>query len=285
MIRIEFKYFCRGIYDGIEGVSNQDTFVIEMFEASGSSYVFSDRSAYSRSNYAAKLFNGGKPLSGKIRRSFPNPIDKSGLAKYLAGHIKKASVRNVMNYYTIPTDADENIEALSMALADQLQIIIHEQNSNVDVIATNYQQYLIAPVERGWTPKKPLYDGDAFWVDSQITLQKHAVDFYERFTHTWKIINTGKITWKGRKLIWQNIDEITPCAEQLSIDLPDTAPNQSATVSAEFDARGEENTFVSKWIMINEEGKNCFPEFSGTLNVTIDVRNMGFKRTGGSTIG
>ena len=39
VIRIDFQHFCRGIYNEIEGVSNQDTFVIEMFEASGSSYV------------------------------------------------------------------------------------------------------------------------------------------------------------------------------------------------------------------------------------------------------
>lgn len=283
--RIEFKHYCKGIYDETQGVPNQDTFVIEMFESSGSSYVFNDRSAYSRSNYAAKLYNGGKPLSGKIRRSFPDPINKSGYAKYLVEHIKKASVRTVMNYFTIPTDADENIEALAMALADQLQIIIHEPDGNADVVATNYQQYLIAPVERGWTPKKPLYDGDAFWVDPQVTVRTHTVDFYERFTHTWKIINTGSVPWKNRKLVCQNADEITPTAEQICIALPDTDPNRSATVAVEFDARGEEETFVSKWFMVNEDDSNCFPEFSGSLNVTIDVRNMRFKRTGGSSIG
>ena len=128
--RIEFKHYCKGIYDETQGVPNQDTFVIEMFESSGSSYVFNDRSAYSRSNYAAKLYNGGKPLSGKIRRSFPDPINKSGYAKYLVEHIKKASVRTVMNYFTIPTDADENIEVLAMAVAGQLHITIHEPDSS-----------------------------------------------------------------------------------------------------------------------------------------------------------
>ena len=108
---------------------------------------------------------------------------------------------------------------------------------------------------------------------------------YERFTHTWRIINTGSVPWKNRKLVCQNADEITPTAEQMSIELPDTDPNRSATVSVEFDARGEEETFVSRWFMVNEDDSNCFPEFSGSLNVTIDVRNMRFKRTGGSSIG
>ena len=50
-----------------------------------------------------------------------------------------------MNYFTIPTYADINIPALTKALADQLQIIIHEPNSDADIIATNYQQYLSQP--------------------------------------------------------------------------------------------------------------------------------------------
>lgn len=286
VICIDFQHFCRGIYNEIEGVSNQDTFVIEMFEASGSSYVFNDRSAYSRSNYAAKLFNGGKPLSGKIRTSFPNPIEKSGLAKYLAEHIKKASIRTVMNYFTIPMDAEENLEALVLSLADQLQIIIHEEDTDADVVASNYQQYLIAPVEGGWIPRKPLYDGDAYWLDTRASSDRtHTVDFYQRFTHTWALVNTGKVSWKNRKLICQNTSEITPYAGQVSIDLPDTAPNRSAKVSVEFDARGEEDTFVSKWIMVNEDGNNCFPEYSGSMDVVIEVKNLGFKRTGGSSIG
>lgn len=282
---IDFKHYCRGIYDNFEGVSNQDTFVIELFEASGSSYSFSDRSAYSRSNYAAKLFNGGKQLSGKIRRSFPNPINKAGLSDYLAEHIKKASVRGLMNYFTIPTDAEENIDALARSLADQLQVIIHEPDSDAVVIEASYRQYLIAPVEREWMPRKPLYEGDAFWAGARTSPRRHTVDFYECFEHTWELINAGRITWQGRRLICLNTDEITPCSEQTSIDLPETAPNCSAIVSTKFDARGEEETFVSKWIIVNEDGSNCFPESSGALDMTIDVSNMGFQRTGGNKIG
>lgn len=191
-----------------------------------------------------------------------------------------------MNYFTIPTDAEENLEALVLSLADQLQIIIHEADTDADVVASNYQQYLIAPVERGWIPRKPLYDGDAYWLDTRASSDRtHTVDFYQRFTHTWALVNTGKVSWKNRRLICQNTSEITPCAGQVSIDLPDTAPNRSAKVSVEFDARGEEDTFVSKWIMVNEDGNNCFPEFSGTMDVVIEVKNLGFKRTGGSSIG
>ena len=137
VICIDFAHFCRGIYNSTEGVPNQDAFVIDVFKAAGSSYSFTKKGTYSNSNYGAKLFNGGKLLSRNHRSSFPNPINTTGLAKYLSEHIKKASVRTVMNYFTIPTDADINASALTKALADQLQIIIHEPDSDADIVATS----------------------------------------------------------------------------------------------------------------------------------------------------
>lgn len=88
VICIDFAHFCRGIYNSTEGVPNQDAFVIDVFKAAGSSYSFTKKGAYSNSNYGVKLFNGGKLLSRNHRSSFPNPINTTGLAKYLSEHIK-----------------------------------------------------------------------------------------------------------------------------------------------------------------------------------------------------
>lgn len=282
VICIDFAHFCKGIYGTVEGVANQDSFVVEVFKAAGSSYAFTKKGAYSASNYGAKLFNGGKPLSKKHRDSFPNPINTTGLVKFLSEHIKKASVRTVMNYFTIPTDADINIPALTKALADQLQIIIHEPNSDDDIIATNYQQYLSQPETDESSFHKPLCDGDAFWVETAPADRRHVVDFYEHFTHIWKLLNFGKVPWTGRRLICINEDSITPCAMQLSIDIPDTAPNGRAVLSVEFDARGDEDTFESQWVMVDKNNKECYPNYSSPFNITIVVENKTFKRSGGN---
>jgi len=257
-------------------------FVIDVFQSAGSNYSFTKKGAYSRSNYGAKLCNGGKPLSKRQRDSFPNPINTTGLTKYLSEHIKKASVRTVMNYFTIPTDADINVTALARALADQLQIIIHEPGSDADIIATNYQQYLSEPVTDEASFHRPLYDGDAFWVETAPVDRRHVVDFYEHFTHTWKLLNSGKIAWMGRRLVCVNEDSITPCAMQQSIDIPDTAPNGRAVVSVEFDARGDEDTFESEWVMVDKGNKDCYPNYSSSLNITIVVENKLFKESGGN---
>ncbi len=281
VICIDFAYYCKGIYDSIEGVANQDSFVVDVFKAAGSSYAFAKKSAYSASNYGAKLFNGSKPLSKKHRNSFPNPINTTDLAKYLSEHIKKESVRNVMNYFTIPTDAEIDLKPLSRALADQLQIIIHEPDSNLEIVVANYQKYMTEQVEEGWSPYQPLYDGDAFWVENVPSEREHSADFYECFSHTWKIMNSGKVKWTGRKLICVNKDDITPYAIKESIDIPDTNPNSRVSITVEFDARGVEDDFVSAWMIVDSEGRDCFPDHTESLSVTIRVENKSFKRSGG----
>lgn len=281
---MDFSFFCKGIYDSMEGVSNQEVFVHDIFRASGSSYSFSGSSLYSNSNYGTKLFNGSKPLNNKLRDSFPNPIDKNGLMGYLQRHISESSVRTIMNYFSIPSEATINILALTRSLADQLQIIIHEPETDKDIIEAYYQQYMVEQTSETVSCQRPLYDGDKFWVGNTNNVRNHSVDFYEHFTHTWRIENQGKVSWKNRKLVCQNDSEITPCVFPQEVVIPETQPKKSVTISVEFDARGVEKEFISKWMMVNENGQDCFPGLSGALNVIIDVRNLGFRKLGGNSV-
>ncbi len=116
MLLIEFHDFCCCAYEGITDLANQGDFVDGIFKAAGSSYTFSTSDRYSHSNYPTKLFNGGKPLSGKIRRSFSNPIDKKGVTPYLEKHIDSDKVRTVMNKFSLPGNAETSLTALSWAL-------------------------------------------------------------------------------------------------------------------------------------------------------------------------
>jgi len=281
---MDFSFFCKGIYGSIEGVSTQEVFVEDLFKASGSNYSFSKAGRYSSSNYGAKLFNGSKHLSKQHRESFPNPIDKTGVADYMLRHIKDASARTIMNYFSIPSDVTVNTQILSRSLADQLQIIIHEPEVEKDVVESYYQQYTIEPTSNNVSCQRPLYDGDEFWVGNINNVRNHSVDFYEHFTHTWRIENQGKVLWKNRKLVCQNDSEITPCVFPQEVVIPETQPNKSVTISVEFDARGVEKEFISKWTMVNENGQDCFPGLSGALNVIIDVNNKEFRKLGGNSV-
>ena len=158
--------FCGNAYEGITNLANQGDFVEGIFEAAGSSYAFSTSDRYSHSNYPTKLFNGSKPLSGKIRRSFSNPIDKKKSLFILRNTSIPNKVRTVMNKFSLPGNAKTRPAALFWALAEQLQIIIHEPDSHADVAAAEYQRYLTETADTLSTPFQFLYDGDSYWNQS-----------------------------------------------------------------------------------------------------------------------
>lgn len=278
---IEFQDFCSSAYEGITDLANQGDFVEGIFKAAGSSYTFSTSDRYSRSNYPTKLFNGGKPLSGKIRKSFPNPIDKKKAAAYLEKHIDTGKVRMVMNKFALPANAKENLIALSWTLAEQLQVIIHEPDNGADVIISEYQRYLTEATDSLSAPFQPLYDGDSYWNQSDRG-STYTLDFYEKITHEWVIKNTGKVRWTGRKLICSNHKQIPPRADYEAIDVPDTKPGAIATIEVVFDARGAEGQFISTWHMEDADGNDCFPSGSNALSVTIKVVNKAFSNNGGN---
>lgn len=278
---IEFQDFCSNAYEGITDLANQGDFVEGIFKAAGSSYVFSTSDRYSRSNYPTKLFNGGKPLSGKIRKSFPNPIDKKNAAAYLEKHIDAGKVRIVMNKFPLPGNAKQNLTALSWALAEQLQIIIHEPDNGADVVISEYQRYLTEAADSLSSPFQPLYDGDGYWNQSDRS-STYTLDFYEKITHEWVIKNTGKVKWTGRKLICSNHKQIPPRADYGAIDVPDTKPGAIAKIIVVFDARGAEGQFISTWRMEDAVGNDCFPGGGNALSVTIKVVNKAFSNNGGN---
>lgn len=94
------------------------------------------------------------------------------------------------------------------------------------------------------------------------------------------MLNYGKAAWIRRKLACRNEDTITPYAMQQSIDIPNTAPNGRAVVSVEFDARGDEDNYESEWVMVDKDNKDCYPNHSSPLNVTIMLENKLFEKSG-----
>ena len=53
-------------------------------------------------------------------------------------------------------------------------------------------------------------------------------------------------------------------------------------MSVEFDARGDEDTFESEWVIVDKDNKDCYPNYSNPLNITIVVENKLFKESGGN---
>lgn len=109
-----------------------------------------------------------------------------------------------------------------------------------DIVALKYQQLLLEldtqPVKR----LTPLYPGDSAWVLECKPQRSYSVHCYDKFQHTWVIRNNGTQTWRGRKLVFANCNEVRPRADINSIDIPDTPPGKDIKITTGFDARGGE---------------------------------------------
>ena len=71
------------IYPYCKGIQNQEIFVAKLFRTGGSNQ-FSD-SPYDSHEYEKKFISGQKPkpLTDKLKRTFPSPINTDGIAKFL----------------------------------------------------------------------------------------------------------------------------------------------------------------------------------------------------------
>lgn len=106
---------------------------------------------------------------------------------------------------------------------------------------------------------QPAVTGDDFSILYEEPKGGHNVGIYEKFTHRWRIKNTGIIPWKGRYLTLQNKDEIRVKATFDQFAIPELNPGESAVVNVEMDSRYFEGTYTLIWEMKMLDGTLCFP--------------------------
>lgn len=100
----------------------------------------------------------------------------------------------------------------------------------------------------------------------------HVIQSYDKVLHQWKIMNTGKLVWTGRKLVYMRGKKDQLEANPSVIELPDVSPNQSIKITMTIDGRGFDGITYCKWEMQDANGQNCFPERETIFSVTIDAK-------------
>ena len=126
----------RGVYNtiGKEYLTNQAHFISLFFNAAGSSYFkVEPTKKYTSEAYQYKIFNGTKPLSKKIKDSFPSPINKKGLFDFLSKYINKTNVVIMANYFDLPYE-EIDVRCICSALVEQFAMFIESVNDDVDNI-------------------------------------------------------------------------------------------------------------------------------------------------------
>lgn len=149
----------------------------------------------------------------------------------------------------------------------------HQTDEADDIVAMEYQKLLAEPQEKAnevYHPASVLYPGDQIYFKSQYR-PTYQVNIYEVFQHTWEFENAGTQVWRGRRLFFSNHDTARPRTETNYIDIPDTPPHMGVKITVSMDARGFEGKTECKWIMVDSDNNDCFPN-SSTFTFVVSTK-------------
>jgi len=277
VVRINASEFFKKVYPYLNNQKNQGVFVTNCFIAAGST-VFSlprlkTKQTSDNLEYQRMLYKGGRQITTDMKASFPDPFPLDSLSEFFADNIREDRLRDVMTAFAIPVSADSDRLLLSKSLASQFQLLIQSESNDVDdIVALKYQQLLLEPDTQPVKQLTPLYPGDSAWVLECKPQRSYSVHCYDKFQHTWVIRNNGTQTWRGRKFVFANCNEVRPRADINSIDIPDTPPGKDIKITTGFDARGSEGKFDCVWEMQDRNGENCFPNDMRKFNISINIK-------------
>lgn len=260
------KDFCKGIYSSCPTITNQQDFIDGLFKAAGGT-------AYISVSYKRQLYNGDKVFVEAQKSDLRGHDNQKTLEDFFYTNIADGKVMDVLQAFSVPEKHEPNKKALSTALALQMKALIDcgDAEEADDVVLAAYQAAKAAPAddETVISTFKPLYPGDGVYVGTNPT---YKIGSHDTVTHTWSIMNVGKIAWIGRKLVYRRGAKDRPEAQPSEIPIPTVKPNESVKITTTFDGRGFDGIFHCFWEMQDSDGENCFPKRDSLFSVTIDAK-------------
>ncbi len=255
---------------------NSGIFVMRCFCAAGSNHFpFTKGKRYTSGDVPLprKLYDGSRTMTPDIKASF-HSFDEYGLTAFYKENIETAKMRDVMVAFGIPPTSKMNEDCLCRALAIQFRAFIESDTDEADDIAAmEYQKLLADPKEETtetYHSASVLYPGDQIYFKSKFR-PTYQVNIYEKFQHTWEFENTGTQVWRGRRLYFLNHDAVRPRADANYIDIPDTPPHKGVKITVSMDACGFEGKSECKWIMVDNDDNDCFPN-SNTFTFFVSAK-------------
>ena len=177
--------------------------------------------------------------------------------------------------FGVKASIPRNKEYMAAALADQVKAFVESDTEDVkSVVPEAYEKAQIGQETIGYSFTSTKYTGDQLWVEKKDL--SHTVACYSTFQHCWVIHNTGSCDWIGRKLMLINKTDIPASFSTNVVDVPYTERNHIARVVVDVDVHQLEDEYIAYWIMIDEDGADCFPGpmnksiFAVKFNVTFD---------------
>ena len=276
MLDLKLKDYFKPIYDKTDknlyypSRKNAGIFITKLFIAGGSNHfsLLNGKNKSENVETQRKIFNGSFEFTPDLKMSF-RPVDIDGLTAFYREAIPDNRIKELMRDFGIPDDIAEDAEPFCKALAYQFEAFVQSITQEADdIVLMKYQQLM----EVGDIPSSALlhtkYPYDMAMI-SPNQLSLHRITSHDKnVVHEWVIQNRGKREWRGRRLFFSNHAEVKPRAPSNYVDIPDTLPGEYVKVATSMDARRHEGKTVCHWIMIDDQGEDCFPN-SNTFDFTL----------------
>lgn len=96
------------------------------------------------------------------------------------------------------------------------------------------------------------------------------------FEQTWRVKNSGKVAWQGRRLERQGpLTGPGLISSQRFADIPDTRPGAVAAITAPLKAPTYDCSSIAYFKMVDAEGRLCFPDsYQLGVDVLVMVRGQ-----------
>lgn len=236
-----------------------------LFEAGGNKLFISD-------SYKKQIFTNPAKFSHTLKCELRGRDNSTSLASFFMKSLADENLPDVIAFFGIPEKDTINKKSLSVALAMQFRAIVNSDSEDgEDVLALEYQKNKEQPQKalKDGEPISVLYPGDQIYPNMKYH-PIYSVNVREDVVHTWDFSNIGTQTWTGRKLYFVNHNDVHPRANAICIDIPTAPPGKRVKMSVSMNAHGFEGKTECVWIMVDGDGKDCFPH-SGIFNFVIDA--------------
>lgn len=274
VIEIEDNVFLSKLYKGLKKQTNQGVFVTNFFIACGSNHFprLNKSADTSDTETQRSLLKSGKHITAEMKASFPREINLQNASDFLFQQIDEYKLNDLFLSYGLPSSIKKEPKLIAMALIVQFELFIKSDGYDVEnIILSEYQKILQSGSKEETREKSVYYPGDKIYLKN-LTAILHTLNCYQESTHTWELSNSGTQEWTGRKLVLINQGDISPKFIATTVEIPNTPPSMTTTVSVEFDSRGQEGMFDCHWEMWDSDGNNCFPNNNCLLDIRLCVK-------------
>lgn len=201
--------------------------------------------------------------------NFPKELDEERLVAFFRKCVelpktteedRLARCDEISRAMTSPIDCPINREHFYIALAYYTEDLVHAFQG-MGTLADYYKQSFESRERRIQASGQPMHPGDhasnvSFGSRSPIKLRT-----YEEVQYSFKLLNDGSVEWRGRTLQCTNPTDDLLRPEQSTVSVSDTAPSRFLAIDVPVTLRAQhmEGDAQSRWVMLDEEGHDCFP--------------------------